>query len=258
MRLAGQDARGASRLPSPGRRWPLRLRLTCAPSTTASRAAAPPPASLKTLPPEPTVSPRRATPSSVASLSPGTSWAHDALPMGPTAKDLSAMPPGRSRAVRSGMGGALLLALLAAGTSWLSQGSEPVTPTPRPLTEEAVAATSPLRDVPAALAPWAALAPAPEAQPASAGAMPHSSTQGSEAHDVQLAGGQNPTLPATSSRRTRGPFAWTSLLAQGGRRVASEARATAAPGRPHRHRSRRGGPCVRGPGPADAQGEMPT
>jgi|GEM_PF-6840562 len=197
MRLAGQDARGASRLPSPGRRWPLRLRLTCAPSTTASRAAAPPPASLKTLPPEPTVSPRRATPSSVASLSPGTSWAHDALPMGPTAKDLSAMPPGRSRAVRSGMGGALLLALLAAGTSWLSQGSEPVTPTPRPLTEEAVAATSPLRDVPAALAPWAALAPAPEAQPASAGAMPHSSTQGSEAHDVQLAGGQNPTLPAT-------------------------------------------------------------
>ncbi len=132
---------------------------------------------------------RRPPPATVASLSPGTSWAHDALPMGPmgpTAKDLSAMPPGRSRAVRSGMGGALLLALLAAGASWMSQGSETVTPTPGPLTEEAVTAPSPLRDLPAAPAPRAAPAPAP-----------HSPAQGSEVHDVQLPGGQNPTLPAT-------------------------------------------------------------
>ncbi|WP_164008130.1 serine/threonine protein kinase [Pyxidicoccus trucidator] len=141
---------------------------------------------------------RRATPYPSAPLSSGLTHAEAALAMGPTSKDLPAVPSGRGRAVMFGVGGALLLALLVAGASWMSRGGEPVPPTPRTLTAGAVGVTMPLRERPTASEsapePRAVAMPTHETPPDRMGGMEPGSTG---ANDVQLAGGQTPTLAAT-------------------------------------------------------------
>ena len=192
-----------------------------APSTVSQEAvavAAPPPARVRTerygqqparrtRPPSggkgtPVPSPRRATPPPVVVSASPT----EVLRVDPTAKDLTALPSGRSRAMWVGVSALVGLALVAGG-GWLLRDGDASTPKPLPLEEGAVAAKVPLREMPASGTP-VALAPikpvrapveappaavAPEASPAQAGSGAGTPAGG----EVRAAGGQKPLLAAT-------------------------------------------------------------
>jgi serine/threonine protein kinase len=159
----------------------------------AGRRSAPP--APKTLPPEPAVPPRRATPFPAQLAPEGPTHADlAAMDPGATAKDLSALASGRGRTVMFGVGAAALVALLA-GAFWMTRAPEPVTPALKPLTAGAVAVQMPLRDLPAD-APVPANAAMPATAPVPA-PVPDAVAAEVAKEDVRLASGQQPTMTAT-------------------------------------------------------------